>query len=75
MTTDTRKSDRDLELSSSGATPGTVVVWHDYRDTYWVNRINRAPEVLAEWGKLLPIKALKGSRLAFCVVPEGRHTA
>jgi SAM-dependent methyltransferase len=56
--------DRDTRAVLELSHPATVVVWHDYRDTHWGNRINRVPEVLGEWEQRLPIRALKGTSLA-----------
>ena len=63
--------ERDTRSAVELSRPGTVVVWHDYCDTHWGNRINRVPEVLAEWEKRLPIAALKGTSLAVCRIPGG----
>ena len=41
-----------------------VLVWHDYFDSLWTSRLNRVPEVLAEYARGLPIRSLPGTRLA-----------
>jgi Methyltransferase domain len=62
--------ERDTRHVLERCRTGATVVWHDYCDTHWVNRINRVPEVLGEWAGRLPINALAGTSLAVCRVPR-----
>ena len=55
---------RDTDSALDRLAAGGVLVWHDYVDSLWTSRLNRVPEVLAEYASRLSIRSLPGTRLA-----------
>jgi hypothetical protein len=55
---------RDTRTALGRLAPEGVLVWHDYRDSFWTSKINRVPEVLVEYAHDLPIRSLRGTTLA-----------
>ena len=55
---------RDTALALPLLAPGGVFLWHDYCDSFWVDRLNRVPEVLADLSSSLPIRGIPCTKLA-----------
>ncbi len=58
--------DRDTRNALPRLAPGGVFIWHDYCDSLWISELNRVPEVLTRYAETLPIRGLRGTKLAIC---------
>ena len=56
--------DRDTQTALELLATNGLLVWHDYCDSFWTNRLNRVPEVLAKYARELPIRSIPGTTLA-----------
>jgi SAM-dependent methyltransferase len=56
--------ERDTRVAVEKLAPGGVFVWHDYCDSYWISELNRVPEVLGGLAATMPIRGLRGTKLA-----------
>jgi SAM-dependent methyltransferase len=56
--------ERDTRFALERLAPGGVLLWHDYCDSLWITKLNRVPEVLADYAQKLEIRGLRGTKLA-----------